>query len=207
MSTLRTIERTALDSSLKLVRIPLDTAIRLLPGADGGRGAAVALLVDQADASVRRAAGTLLGDEVVREDAERRSAAVQERRRAAELRARAAQTAEASNERLAQREQAADEQRRRAAATAEKRRQAADRTAKAKAEAAQTSAAQRQRANREATAKAEQAIGEREDQAKLRALEEKEAALTEKEKALTASDESQRLAAAAAQAKAERKHH
>ena len=49
----RTLPRTAVDGYLRLVRLPLDTAIGLLPGNGNGPAPAAKLAVDRADASVR----------------------------------------------------------------------------------------------------------------------------------------------------------
>src|SRR5205823_2791024 len=79
----RVIPRTALTGYLKLVRTPLDAAIRLLPGNGNGDGAkpTAQLAIDRADATIRSVAGTFLGDSALREDGARRHHAARERER------------------------------------------------------------------------------------------------------------------------------
>ena len=48
-----TIPAIAIDRYLKLVRIPLDTAVGFLPGNGNGRGPAAELALDRADATLR----------------------------------------------------------------------------------------------------------------------------------------------------------
>ena len=86
---LRPIPRTALDGSLRLARMPLDTALALLPGNGTGRAATAALALDRADATTRAVAGALLSDPVLTDDARQRLGAVDERERALRLRVEA----------------------------------------------------------------------------------------------------------------------
>jgi hypothetical protein len=82
---LRTIPRNAFKSYLRLVRMPIDAAIGVLPGNRDARK----LSADRADASVRSVAATLFGDTELREDARRRQAAADERGKALKLRSEA----------------------------------------------------------------------------------------------------------------------
>jgi hypothetical protein len=63
--TLKEIPRTAIDSYLKVVRLPVDRAIALFDR-DGEGGSGAALAVDRLDATVRDLAGRAVGDEVLR---------------------------------------------------------------------------------------------------------------------------------------------
>jgi hypothetical protein len=207
MNPFRTLENTAVAGSLKLVRMPIDTALRLLPGnGDGPRGRAE-MAVDQADATLRTAVGALLRNPDLTEDAQRRFAALDERRRAVSLREKAQQAGQQADERLQQRESQAERQRQQAAKRAEARRKQATRQREEREERAAKTAAQRAQASQRAAAKAEEAVAKDEPRARLEALKEKEQAMSEQEQALAASDEAQRLAAAAARAKEERKSH
>src|SRR6059058_2112047 len=103
----RVIPRTAVTGYLKLVRTPLDSAIRLLPGSNGDGAKPTRLAVDRADATVRSVAGSLLADPVLREDGARRHQAARERERGMRLRSQAAETAEQADARLQEREEQA----------------------------------------------------------------------------------------------------
>ena len=59
---IRVIPRTAVNSWLKLVRLPLDGAIRLLPGSGSGPRPTAKLAIDRADATVRAVIAGVLGD-------------------------------------------------------------------------------------------------------------------------------------------------
>ncbi|MEA2351752.1 MAG: hypothetical protein QOJ14_166, partial [Thermoleophilaceae bacterium] len=54
---LRVIPRTALEGYIRLVRLPLDTAIALLPGNGTGPGVSASLAADRAEAAARAIAG------------------------------------------------------------------------------------------------------------------------------------------------------
>src|SRR3954469_3498277 len=82
---IRKIQRAAVDTSLKAAKLPLDTGARML-----GEEAEIAL--DRVDAEVRDAAGRLLFDADLRDDARLRRAAAQERGEALRKREAAAET-------------------------------------------------------------------------------------------------------------------
>lgn len=84
---IRKIQRAAVDTWLKASRMPLDRGAKLM-----GEEAEVA--VDRADAEVRDAAGRLLFNDELREDARLRRAAAKERGEALRLRATAAETSQ-----------------------------------------------------------------------------------------------------------------
>ena len=77
----RRIPGTAVESSLRLVRLPLDAAVDRLPGNGTGARPTARLALDRADAAVRAFAGTILGDSVLREDAQMRRVALEARER------------------------------------------------------------------------------------------------------------------------------
>ena len=66
----RRIPGTAVENSLRLVRVPLDAAIGRLPGNGTGARPTARLALDRADVAVRAFAGTILGDSVLSEDAQ-----------------------------------------------------------------------------------------------------------------------------------------
>ena len=114
----RAIPRTFLGGYLKLIRLPLDTAVRLLPGNGAGPRATAEVALDRIDALTRSIAGTLLVDPVLREDAQRRGAAASERQRAARLRSQAQTTTEEADERVEKRERQASRRRKQARVSA-----------------------------------------------------------------------------------------
>ena len=189
---LRDIPRSAVGGYLKLVRLPIDTGLKLI--GRGGNGSGAKLATDRVDATAREAAGAVLGDEELKRQGERRHRATDERARAATLRRRAQKTSAKGDAKLEQRTDNA-EQRKQAAAKSAKRRQA---------RAAETER-KRKEAARTAAAKAEEKLDERERHARLETLDTKAEALEERQEAVTAADEAQRLEKAAAGAKAERK--
>lgn len=201
----RVIPRTAVKGYLKLIRTPLDTAIRLLPGNGTGAKPAAQLAVDRADASLRSMAGTLLGDPVLRADGQGRRQAAHERDRGVRLRSQAQQTAEQADARLEERQEQAHAQRQRARETASTRRRQAETEAQMEKQRAEKAESQRREAARTAAAQREQAIENRAPQEELQTLEAKSDALRTREQELAARDEARRLAEAASHVKAERK--
>ena len=123
----RAIPRTAVEGYLRLVRVPLDGAISLLPGNGTGARPAAEVALDRLDATLRGAIANLLSDSALREDAERRRIAAQERKRALRLRAQADVKSEEADSRLEERQQQATEQQEQATQRAEVRRQMAAR--------------------------------------------------------------------------------
>jgi hypothetical protein len=198
------ISRTAVTGYLSLVRVPLDAAIGLLPG-DPGRAQTRKLALDRADATARALAAAVLRDATLREDAQRRRLATQERERALNLRTQAKQTAQKADERLDEREEQAQERRRQAAEQAKARRAAAARERRERTKQARETEQQRTQASRKVQAKVEERIDEREPQERLAVLEVKEKAQREQEVALAEQAEADRLADAAASIKEERK--
>jgi colicin import membrane protein len=202
---LLTIPRLALDTYLKAVKWPLDRAARIAGGNGNGAANGAEIALDRADATVRGAAGVVLNDAELQQDAQLRHAAASERARALELRSKAEQISETSDEELEQRKRQAEKRKQQASKTAAQRKQQAEKARKERERKAAQTTSKRKAANAKATAKVEESIEERAKRERLEAIEREAEALEEKGEALTASDEAQRLAKAAATAKAQRK--
>lgn len=74
----RAVPRTAVESYLRLVRLPLDGAISLLPGNGVGAKPAARLSLDRADASLRAVIARILGDPLIRGAAQPRGTSERE---------------------------------------------------------------------------------------------------------------------------------
>ncbi|MCW2998539.1 MAG: hypothetical protein JWN65_2088 [Solirubrobacterales bacterium] len=189
--------RTSVDLWIKALRLPVDTANRVL----GRRG----LEVDAAEGAVRETAGQVLGDEELRTTGTRRRVATEKRADAQRLRDASKTVADQADEEAdarkaqaaAQRKQAdqdAQERKRRAAQQAEERRQtAAEDERRRKHVTEQASAERREAAEAEAKRR------------RLEALDDAAEALEERDDALVAEEEASRLKAVAGNAKATRK--
>ena len=123
----RRIPGTAVESSLRLVRLPLDTAVGRLPGNGTGARPTARLALDRADAAVRAFAGTILGDSVLREDAKMRRVALEPREQGQALRGEAEKKTEQADARLEQRQDQVARQRAQTELRAKSRRDEADR--------------------------------------------------------------------------------
>lgn len=202
----RKLPSTAVDSYLKLIRMPLAGAISLLPGNGTGAQPTALLALDRVDAAVRVIAARLLGDPVLLEDAQQRLVAAEERERALRLRVEAERVDEYAEERLEQRDEQADRLRAEADERAEARRQQAAKERQEKQQHAKQVTDARLEANANAAEQAQEAVAKRAPRKRLDALEAKTEALRAKEQELAARDEARRLRQAATQAKAERKN-
>jgi hypothetical protein len=201
----RSISRTAVESSLTLVRVPLDAVIGRLPGNGTGARPTARLALDRADATLRAFAGTMLGDSVLRDDAQMRRSALQERERAQALRGEVEEKTEEADSRLQDRQDQVARQRAQAELRAKSRRDVADRQRRDKTRRADELERKRLAASENAAGRADEAINRRAPKARLETLDAKSDALRKKEAALTASDEASRLGEAASRAKAARK--
>lgn len=197
--SLRSIPRTFLDSYLKVVKWPVDRAGSRL----GGEKAEIA--IDRADATVRATAATVIGDGELREDAQRRFTAADERERALKLRLEAELRAERADDKLQERKQSAAQQKQAAAKRAADAKQRAEKAKQAKKKNLEEVEARRLQSNDAATAKKEEAIEAKERRQRLEALNEEAEALEKREEALVTKDEAQRLGKAAAAVKEARK--
>ena len=204
MNQVRTLSRVAIDQWLRIVRMPIDAAAHVLPENGASRNAAM-LAVDRVDAPARAAAGNLLNDDVLRDGAARRRAAVEERQRALVLRYHAEEAARQADRQLVDDLESAERLREAAERDARNARRTVAEQASARTAQARRAAAAQERAAEEAK---EARVDATEKQAKtkrVQVLDEKADALDQEAGALTAADEAQRLARAASSAKAARK--
>lgn len=203
--SIRAIPRSAVSGTIKLVRLPLDTAMSLLPDDGSDRRPQAGLALDRIDAFVRDVAGVALRDEQLRDDAARRLLAAEERARALRLRNAAEQTAEQADAELAERREQAGKQREQAAEAAREQRAAAERTRESRTRRAGKAQAQRKAASRKAQAKVQEVVDEQATAARREQLKREAEALDERAEALAAQSEAQRLQDEASRRKAARK--
>jgi hypothetical protein len=201
----RTISRGAVDGWLRLARFPLDSAIGLLPGNGTGARPAARLTLDRIDASARTVAGMILGDQLLRGEAQRRRAAAHEAERALRLRGEAQHKTEQADSRLEQRHEQLERQRAQAKQRAAAQSKQAKSTRAEKTHRVRAAEYKHLVASRQTAARASESVNGRVREARLQALESEGGALREKEQALTANDEARRLRKAASRTKAKRK--
>ena len=201
----RRIPGTAVENSLRLVRVPLDAAVGWLPGNGTGAQPTARLALDRADAAVRAFAGTVLGDSVLSEDAQMRRAALKERERGQALRGEAEMKTDQADARLQERQDQVARQRAQSELRAKSKRDEAERERSEKTRRAEQIERKRLTASKKAANRADDAVSERAPEARLETLDAKSAALRKKEEALAARDEARRLREAASRTKAERK--
>ena len=196
---IRTIQRAALDRSIKTARALPDRAAKLFGREDAE------LAFDRAEAGLRDAAGRVLFDRELRDDAGKRRLAADERARAMSLRAQAAAVTEEADEELAEREQRAEQRRQEAARKATQRKQQAGRRTTQRKEQAPRTATAREDAAVRTEERKQEAIDSDARRERLEALERKSEALDARAEAATARDEALRLKRAAAETKAKRR--
>jgi len=201
--SLRGMSRNALGGSLQLMRMPIDGLLGL--AGDSQRVTSVKLALDRADASVRALAGTVLGDPVLREDAEFRREAVEDRERAANLKEEANLRSQRADKQASEGKRQAQRRRQQASESAKRTRQKAQQRRKTTKAKAGQRAGQRRQAAKASAARTERVIEERAKGARLEQLDARRDALGEKESALSATDEARRLGKAAATVKQDRK--
>ena len=156
--SVRDISRTAIGSYLRLVRIPVDAVIDRLPGNGTGPAPAARLVADRAEASVRAALASLLGDPELRQDAQQRASAADKREQAMRLREQADRTTEEADDRLAEREAQAERRRQRARQRTRTQREQAEQQRQESTKRAVAAERKRLDASRTATAQTEQAV-------------------------------------------------
>jgi hypothetical protein len=201
----RSLERRVIDQWLRVARLPIDAGARLIPNGDNGPRNGVLLAVDRADATIRETLGRLLNDEDLQDDAQRRRAAADERARAIALRVEAQQRKLEADGELARRQDTAEQLREKAARTASQREQQTEQETAARKQRVRQTADKQQTAIERAREEKQHSAEQKAKRERLRVLEEQTDALDTETDALTASDEAQRLAKAAASAKARRK--
>lgn len=202
---MRNLERTVIDQWLRVVRFPIDAGAHLVPNGDNGPRNGLLLAVDRADAAIRGTLGRLLNDDELQDDARRRRLAADERARAFELRGAAQQRKAEADGALAERQDRAEQLREQAARTAAEREQQADRERQERKQRVRQTAGKQQTEIERARQAKEHAAEQKAKRERLHVLDEQADALDTEADALTASDEAQRLAKAAATAKARRK--
>ena len=205
--SLQTIPRTAVDSYLKLLRLPADAVARALRPRNGrdGETTGVELALDRVEATLRDVAGSVLRDPELRDDARRRRAAANERERALTLRAAADHRSQEADDELARRSQTAERERQAAARREQEKKERADQMRVAESRELAQVESRRRAAAEDAARKAEEALDDRSRRARLEQLETEAETLEEEQEALTARSESQRLRRAAGETKAARK--
>ncbi|MEY2566067.1 MAG: hypothetical protein QOE35_596 [Actinomycetota bacterium] len=196
----------ALDRYLTLVKSPLDLVARRTRREGDDVTSAFELLLDRVDAGVRDAAGRLLGDEALQDDARKRRLAAAERERALRLKAEAAQRTEQADQEFAQRQRAAEDRRQQAERRAEEEKRRIEQEKQAKERQVEQTAAERKAANRKVASTVEGAVDDRANRSRLQQLETEAEALREEEEALAAKSTAKQLATAAAKTKAARKN-
>lgn len=193
----------AVDGALRLARFPTDQLLRVAP--ETGTTTSVGLAIDRADAAVRSAAGSVLSDQGLRDDGERRRAAAEERKRAMRLRTQAHERVETAEARTDEKQAESVARRKQADKQAEqKRAQAARRSERLKEQAAKTATKRKQSAQAKAE-KVEENAEKRGKIDRLEQLEKKADALGVKDAAVRAADEARRIEETAATAKEKRK--
>jgi hypothetical protein len=157
----RRIPGTALENSLKLVRVPLDAAIARLPGNGTGARPTARLALDRADVAVRAFAGRILGDSVLSEDAQMRRAALKERERGQALRGEAEKKSEQADVRLQERHDQVARRRAEVELRAKRRRGGADREREEKTRRAAELERKRLAASKHTAGRADDAVSAR----------------------------------------------
>jgi hypothetical protein len=201
----RALPRSAVQTYLKLVRLPFDGAINLLPGNGTGAKPAARLALDRLDATLRAVLAGVLSDPVLREDAEQRRGAAEQRENGLRLRVEAQRKAEQADARLEVHQQKATQERDRANQQSQARRQEAARAKEQSKRRAAKAESERLNASRRTARRGDEVLNHRAAKERLETLGSKTDALREKEKELAARDEARRLREAASQTKAERK--
>jgi colicin import membrane protein len=202
---IKRIPASALDGYLSLVKRPLDAVARRTRR-DGDAASAAELLVDRIDATVRDAAGRILGDEALQDGARRLRLAASERERALELKAEAAAKTQEADQEFAQRQRAAEDRRQQAERRAAEEKQRIDQEKQAKEREVASAAAERKTASRKVASTVEGAVEDKADKGRLQQLDVEAKALREEEKALGAKAAAKTLSSAAGKAKADRKN-
>jgi hypothetical protein len=207
MSTdLRAIPRAALNGYLDLLRLPVTAAESVTRrNADGERAWPPALAFDGFAAQVRDLAGSVLGDETLRQQATLLLGRVEQLRRAAELQAEAERKREEADRQLDQRRQQAEDERRQAEEQAEQQEERLERErADAERRVAEQAAEKERRAQEAADAERER-VQQEERAAEARRLEAEREALAERKEAVDAKKRTANAAKAATATKQRRK--
>jgi hypothetical protein len=198
------IPRTAVDRSLRVLRLPFDATVAVLHR-ESDRGSAASVMLDQADAAVRRFAGRVLHDELLRQDGEARGIAADERTRAHEMRAEADLRRRRADAQVEDTLETADERRAGAEQRVAEQRTRIDEEHQVESRHLAEQTEQRKAASRKAADRAERNIDAREQKARLEQLEQESDVLDTKKRSITTASEAQRLQRAASEVKSKRK--
>jgi hypothetical protein len=198
------IPRTAVDRSLRVARLPLDATVAVF-GRESDRGFAAVVMLDRADAAVRRFAGRVLHDEPLQHDADARNIAAHERTRAHEMRAETELRRRRADAEFRETLETADEERADAERRADQRRTRIDEERLAESRHVTEQAEQRKAVSRKAADRAERNLDAREQKARLEQLEKESDVLNTKKHSVTTASEAQRLQRAASEVKSKRK--
>lgn len=206
MSVIQELPRNAVNTYLKLARLPLTAAERVLnPDTPGDTSWPPAIAFEDFEARVKAFAATVLSDQVLREDADLQRARVTQLRRAVELEAEAEATRARADQELDERRAEAAEERDEAKAREQANKDRLERERREAQQRAEAKAAEQERKVQEQADAERDRVQRQEREAEAARLEAEREALAEKQTALTSKDEAVRLEKAAQAAKARRK--
>jgi uncharacterized protein YjbJ (UPF0337 family) len=200
------IPRTVVSTSLKLVRLPLEQALKLATGSNGAADEnSIRATADRADAAAREVAGKATGDDQLQRTATRRRRAADQRDEAATRRRQADERKQQAERRRATGRRQAQQKRSQASRRAQRERSAAEEERRTRERRAEEVAEKRETEAREAAEATQAQVAAREQRARLEQLDSEADAIEKRKDALTASDEADRLKAAAENAKEARR--
>ncbi|MDQ1402149.1 MAG: hypothetical protein QOG03_465 [Actinomycetota bacterium] len=205
MTYLAQIRRNAIDGYLKAVRVPIDTGVKLVSRGDEERLAPAKLVIDRADAVVRKTVGRLIGDNELVSDGARREVAADERARALELKVTAEAKARQAEAEFRRRREQAVEQEEAAERKAEEQRRRVEAARQEEERKAADEARRRKEASRKIEGAVEKTVMSKARDARLEQLETETEALQKEEDALSATEKARRLKVAADSVKTVRK--
>ncbi|MBI2708533.1 MAG: hypothetical protein HYX34_02400 [Actinobacteria bacterium] len=196
-NTITAAPRAAIDTYWNILRLPVALAGRVTGHAGDDDPWAPRLAFDSLEASAKSFAAGLLGDDALRDEAERLRARVSLLRHAAELDTKARRKEAEADDQLARRRRDARETSEAADERAQEAAQRLEKEEEQRKQQARSTAASRKRTARQAAARREDAIDGTAREAELRRLREEREALEEKQRAATAKGEALRLDEAA----------
>jgi hypothetical protein len=200
------IPRTVVFTSLKIVRLPLEQALKLATGSNGAAEEnSVRATADRADAAAREVAGKATQDDQLQQTATRQRRAADQRDEAATRKRQADERKQQAEQRRAAGRRQAEQKRSQASRRAQQERSAAEEQRRTRERRAAEVANKRETEAREAAEAAQAQVAAREQRARLEQLDSEADAINKREDALTASNEADRLKAAAEHAKEARR--
>ncbi len=206
MSIVQELPRNAVNTYLKVARLPLTAAERVLrPELAEDTSWPPAIAFEDFEARVKELAATVLRDDVLRQDATLQRARVTQLRRAVELEVQAEAARTKADQELEERRAEVAEERNEAKAREEANHARLERERQEAEQRAEAKAAEKQRKAEEVAEAERDRIERQEREATAKRLEAEREALDEKRTALTSKDEAVRLEKAADEAKQRRK--